>query len=107
MASGHAPKCTCSHTPPEDPSEATSTDLCSPTPGHTFLTNHLLGQIVTTGHVQQFFDILKSLSTSQGSPLPATTNEVKSEELLARASKLEFKTVNEVYVSNPTQVYVY
>jgi len=48
---------------------------------------------------QQFLDILKSLSTKQGPPPPpAATDEVKSEESPARASKLEFKTVNEVYV---------
>jgi hypothetical protein len=39
MASAHAPKCTCSHTPPEDLSDATSTDLCSPTPCPPFAYN--------------------------------------------------------------------
>ncbi|KAH6707880.1 hypothetical protein BKA61DRAFT_580385 [Leptodontidium sp. MPI-SDFR-AT-0119] len=51
MPSAHAPRCTCSYTPPKDPLEATSTYLCSLTPCHTFLTNQLSGQIVTTKHV--------------------------------------------------------
>jgi hypothetical protein len=42
MVSTHAPGCTCSHTPPEDLSEATSTDLCSPTPCPPFATNRPL-----------------------------------------------------------------
>jgi hypothetical protein len=49
IASAHAPKCTCSYTPPEDPSEAASTDLC--TPCHTFPINQPSPQIVTTEHV--------------------------------------------------------
>ena len=97
MASVYAPRCTCSHTPPEDPSEAASNDLC--TPCHTFPTNQPSPQIVTTEHVQQFFDILKSLSTKQGPPPPpAAADKVESEEPKARASTLEFKKVNEVYV---------
>ncbi len=63
IASGRAPNCTCSYTPPEDASEATLTELCSPTPGLVFPTNRLSPPIVTTKHVQQFLDILKSFST--------------------------------------------
>ena len=93
MASARA-KCTCSHTPPEDASEATST-YCSPT----FPRSQLSPQIVTTEHVQQFLDILKSLSPKQEHPPPpATADKVEPEELPARASKLQFKTVNEVFV---------
>jgi hypothetical protein len=84
MASAHAPKCTCSHTPPDGPSEAASTDLCPLTPCHT------PSQIVTIEHVQQFLGILKSLSTNQGPP-------GESGEPKARASRLEFKTINEVW----------
>ncbi|KAF4628400.1 hypothetical protein G7Y89_g9752 [Cudoniella acicularis] len=52
--------------------------------------------IVTTEYAQQFFDILKSLSTKQGPPPPpAAIDKVESEELKARASTLEFKKVNE------------
>jgi hypothetical protein len=48
---------------------------------------------------QQFLEILKSLSTKQGPPPPpAAADKVKSEKPPARASKLEFKTVNEVFV---------
>jgi hypothetical protein len=61
IGSAHAPKCTCSHTPPEDPSEAASSDLC-PTPP------------------------------------PTAADKVESEEPKARASTLEFKKVNEVYI---------
>jgi hypothetical protein len=100
MASIHTSRCTCSHTPPEEPSETASTDFCSPsTPCHTFPANQPSPQIVTTEHVQQFFDILMSVSAKQGSPpSPAAADKVESEELKARASTLEFKKVNEVYV---------
>ncbi|KAH8759552.1 hypothetical protein F5882DRAFT_453760 [Hyaloscypha sp. PMI_1271] len=53
--------------------------------------------IVTTKHVQQFFDFLKSLSTKQGPPPPAAADKSGPEEAPARASKLEFKAVNEVW----------
>ncbi|KAF8540209.1 P-loop containing nucleoside triphosphate hydrolase protein [Trichophaea hybrida] len=92
MASAHARKCTCCHTPPEDPSEATSTDLCSPTLCPTFPTDQPLAQTVTTEHVQQFLDILKSLNTKQG-PSPKSPDLPET----APASRLEFKTVNEVW----------
>ena len=98
IASGRAPNCTCSHTPPEDASEATTTDLCSPTPCHRSPTNQTSSQVVTTEHVQQFLDILKSLSTMQGPPPPPAKPSGESGEPKARASRLEFKTVNEVYV---------
>jgi hypothetical protein len=97
IASSPAPKYTCSHTPPGDPSESSSTDLCLPTPHHTFPTTQPL-HIVTTEHIQQFLDILKSLSTKQGPPpLPAKPSG-KSGKPKARASKLEFKTINKVYI---------
>jgi hypothetical protein len=102
MPFSHAPKCMCSHTPPDDPSEAASTDLCPPTPGHSFPTHQPSQQIVTTKHVQQFLDILKSLSTMQGPPPPPTKPSGESGEPKARASRLEFKTVNELYVFNVT-----
>ncbi|CAL3963695.1 unnamed protein product [Diplocarpon coronariae] len=93
IVSAHTAKCTCSHTPPEDASDRTST-FCS----STFPTNQPQPQIVTTAHVQQFFDILRSLSTKQEPPPPpASIDKGKSEEPPARASKLEFKTVNEEY----------
>ncbi|OWP06252.1 hypothetical protein B2J93_2490 [Marssonina coronariae] len=93
IVSAHTAKCTCSHTPPEDASDRTST-FCS----STFPTNQPQPQIVTTAHVQQFFDILRSLSTKQEPPPPpASIDKGKSEEPPARASKLEFKTVNEVF----------
>jgi hypothetical protein len=101
VASAPAPKCNCSHTPPE----VISTSLCSPTPCHTFPTNQPSAQIVTTEHVQQFLDILKSLSTMQGPPPSPTKPSGESGEPKARASRLEFKTVNELYVFNVTQVH--
>ncbi|KAI6709035.1 AAA family ATPase [Diplocarpon mali] len=100
IVSAHTAKCTCSHTPPEDASDRTST-FCS----STFPTNQPQPQIVTTAHVQQFFDILRSLSTKQEPPPPpASIDKGKSEEPPARASKLEFKTVNEVW---DTKAYKY
>jgi hypothetical protein len=59
------PKCACSHTPPKDPTEATSTDICSPTPVLR-PTNQPSAHIGDYSACQQFFDILKSLSTSRG-----------------------------------------
>jgi len=47
IASSRAPNCTCSHTPPEDASEATSTEPCSPAPGRAFPANQPLAQVVT------------------------------------------------------------
>lgn len=109
IASSRTPNCTCSHTPPEDASEATPTEPYSPAPGRVFPANQPLAQVVTTEHVQQFLDILKSLGTQQGSP-PKSPDSAKAAEgaktdtreqpETTPASKLEFKTVNEVYVSN-------
>jgi hypothetical protein len=94
---------------PEHASEATPTEPCSPTPGRAFPANQPLTHVVTTEHVQQFLDILKSLGTQQGSP-PKSPDSAKAAEgaktdareqpETTPASKLEFKTVNEVYVSN-------
>jgi hypothetical protein len=79
MASRHASNFICSHTPPEDLSEMTSTDHCSPTPWDT-PTNQPSRQIVTTEHVQQFLDILKSLNTKQEPPPPhVAVNNVEFE----------------------------
>ena len=104
IPSGHAPKCMCSHTPPDDPSEAASTDLCPPTPCHSFPTHQPSQQIAITEYVQQFLDILQSLSTKQGPPPPPAKPSGESGELKARASRLEVKTVNEVYVSNAARI---
>jgi hypothetical protein len=104
MPHGHAPKYTCSYTPPEDLSEATSTDLCPPTPYQTPLPNEPSSQAVIVQLAQQFLEILKSLSTKQDPPPPAATDKAESEEPPARASKLEFKAVNEVYVFRGMQV---
>jgi hypothetical protein len=104
MDPAHAMKCTCSHTPPEGASEATPTEPCSPTPGLVFPANQLSVQVVITEYVQQFLDILKSLSPQQGPPpLPAKPSD-ESGEPKARASRLEFKTVNEVYVFNAARI---
>jgi hypothetical protein len=48
---------------------------------------------------QQFLDIVKSLNSAQSAPaVPAATDEVEAKDPPARASKLEFKAVNEVLV---------
>jgi hypothetical protein len=80
---------------------ATSTDLCPPTPCQTPPPNESSSQAVIVQLAQQFLEILKSLSTKQGPPLsPAAVDKVKSEEPPAQASKLESKTISEVYVLN-------
>jgi hypothetical protein len=107
IASGRGPNCTCSHTPPEDASEATPTEPCSPTPGLAFPADQPSAQVVTTEYVRQFLDILKSLSTQQGPPPPPTKLSSESGEPKPRASRLEFKTVNEVYVSNAARIQAY
>jgi hypothetical protein len=104
IASGRPPNCTCSHTPPEDASEATPTEPCSQTAGLAFPANQPSTQVVTTEYVQQFLDILNSLSTKQGPPPPPAKPPSESGEPKARASRLEFKTVNEVYVSNAARI---
>jgi len=86
IASGRTPNCTCSHTPPEDASEATPTEPCSPAPGLALPASQPSAQIVTT------------LSTQQGPP-PKSPDAQEQPET-APASKQEFKIVNEVYVSN-------
>jgi hypothetical protein len=98
-------QCICSRTPP---SEATRTEPCSPAPGLALPANQPPAQVVTAEHVQQFLDIFKSLSTQQAPPpkSPDSAKAVEGAETDARhqpetapASELEFKTVNEVYVS--------
>jgi len=54
---------------------------------------------------QQFLDVVKSLNSTQSAPaMPAAADEVEAEDPPARASKLEFKAVNEmlVFVASPT-----
>ncbi|KFZ19606.1 hypothetical protein V502_03529 [Pseudogymnoascus sp. VKM F-4520 (FW-2644)] len=47
---------------------------------------------------QQFIDVVKSLSPTQSAPaVPVAADEVKAEDPLARASKLGFKAINEVW----------
>lgn len=92
IASSPALKCTCSHTPPENPIEATSTDLCLRTLCHTSPADQASSQVV---------------STMQGPPPPPAKRSGESEEPKGRASRLEFKTINEVYVSNAARIQVY
>lgn len=61
------------------------------------------GQIITVEHVQQFMDMLKVALATQAVPTttPQATEsqaaeKAPSEEARARASRLEFKTVDEV-----------
>ncbi|CZS92550.1 uncharacterized protein RAG0_03160 [Rhynchosporium agropyri] len=61
-------------------------------------TNQPLPRLVTTEHVRQFMDILRSLGTKQEAPPPpAAVAQVDSEQPKARGSTLEFKKVNEVW----------
>jgi len=62
--------------------------------------------VLTLKHVQQFFELLKTVQATQTlqppgeAPQPVKTEEVSGDKqkVAARASKLEFKTVNEVLV---------
>jgi hypothetical protein len=107
IASAHDGKYTCSHTPPEDLSETTPTEPRSPTPGLVFPANQPSAQIVITEYAQRFLDILKSLSSPQGPPPPSAKPAREPGEGKARTSRLEFKTINEVYVSNAVQIQAY
>ena len=60
-------------------------------------------QVLTLKHAQQFLELLKMVQTLQPpgeAPQPVKTEEVSGDKqkVAARASKLEFKTVNEVLV---------
>jgi hypothetical protein len=81
IASAPAPKCTCSHT-----SAGSQTLQASAQP----LTFEHLEQIISKLIDAQSKPPKASKDAKPGDPQPET----------ARASKLEFKTVNEVYVSN-------
>ena len=80
------------------PSRTTKPSTCSPTSCLTPPTNQSLLQVEFVQLAQQFLDILKSLGSNQRPPPPATVDKTESEEPPARASKLEFKTVNKVFV---------
>ncbi len=83
------PKPPTSPRPPETPPSSPALPACE--------------QVVTLKHVQQFFELLKTVQTVQPpgeAPQPVKTEEVSGDKqkVAARASKLEFKTVNEVLV---------
>jgi chaperone BCS1 len=86
--------------PPSLSTETTSATSCPPTPCQTPPPKEPSSQAVIVQFAQEFLDIVKSLSTKQGPPTPPPTaaDKVESEEPKARASTLEFKKVNEVYV---------
>jgi hypothetical protein len=86
------------------PSRATEPTPCSPTPCLTPPTNQSSSEVEFVQLAQQFLDILKSLGSNQGPPPPATADKAESEEPPTRASKLEFKTVNEVFVFRGMQL---
>jgi len=91
-SSFHFPSC---QTPPRNPppslaTETTSAAPCSPTPSHKCSTNQSSSQAVVEV-AQQFMEILKSINTKKGPPPSSTPSDTA-----ARASKLEYKTVNEV-----------
>jgi hypothetical protein len=69
-------------------------------------------QTLTSEHVQLFVDLLKAAQAIQTAPAaagadqPASTRETPEDPKTSRAkaSKLEFKTVNEMYVPYEVQV---
>jgi hypothetical protein len=57
---------------------------------------------VAVEFAQQIIEALKSTNTKQGPPAPPAKASGEPGEAKARASRLELKTVNEVYVFNVT-----
>ena len=76
--------------PPETPPSSPTLPACE--------------HVLTFKHVQQFFELLKAVQAAQTLPDKAqTTDQVTEEQVVpkeprARASKLEFKTVDERYI---------
>ena len=104
--SSHFPSCQVSpgNPPPSHATETATAASGSPSLCHACSAKSL-SQVEVLQLAKQFLDVLKSLSINQGPPPPpAAADKAKSEELPARASKLEFKTVNEVYVFRGKQV---
>jgi hypothetical protein len=93
----------CCQTPPGNPPPSLATETAtaapgSPTPCHTCSTKSL--SQVAVEFAQQFMDALKSINSQQGPPPPPAKPSGESGQPKARASRLEFKIVNEVYVFN-------
>jgi hypothetical protein len=89
--------------PPGSPPPSLATETAtaapgSPTPCHTCSTKSL--SQVAVEFAQQFMDALKSINSKQGPPPPPAKPSGESGQPKARASRLEFKTVNEVYDFN-------
>ena len=91
VASPPASKCACSHTTPENPTFQVSTQ---------HLTLETLGQLLLklTGAKSAESDRESEDSES------TTSEDTQPEDVVALGSRLEFKTVDEVYVSNRVQV---
>jgi hypothetical protein len=85
-------------TPPPSP-----TAPCSPTPCQTC--SKKSPSQVAMEFAQQLTEALKSTNTKQGPPPPPAKPSGEFGEPKAQASRLELKTVNEVYVFNITQVH--
>lgn len=81
--------------PPSPVTETATAAPGSPTLCHTCLTS---SSQVAEEFAQQIVEALKSINAKQGPPPVNTATDTKSEEPKARASTLEFKKVNEVYV---------
>jgi len=89
IPNGVNPHCHCSQAPLNSPAPQTS----SPP--------------VTREDLKQLLEAIQGKSTWQDSAKAAKDNkteDVKPKKEIARASKLEFKTVNEVYVSNTSKM---
>lgn len=85
--------------------EMTSTALCSSCSCYMCSMSTSLSQTEVVQLIYKFLDVLKSLSTKQRSfSSSAAANKVESEKASAQGSKLEFKTVNEVFVYHGIQV---
>jgi hypothetical protein len=80
-----ASKCTCSHMPPENPNPQVST------------------RVLTADDLEWLILKLIKAKSSKG-PNPSSPGDTQTEGVVAQTSRLEFKMVNEVYVSNGVQV---
>ena len=124
MPSGHTRKCTYSHTPPEDPLEMVQCHPPMSLPASNTPPDSLgLLPIVTLNDAQatemaNTIAAIQMTATTLSSHLLSSENPLRNpppllttpyspspgdnqlEDVIAEASKLEFKTVDEMYVSN-------
>jgi hypothetical protein len=93
--------------PPGSPPPSLATETAPAAPGSPTPCNTCSAKSssqVAVEFAQQFMDALKSINSKQGAPPPPAKPPGESGQPKARASRLEFKTVNEVYVFNAARI---